>query len=370
MFGERYTLALETGIMAASREFRLDIIDPKSASARSVGLARQVMAADLVTRGDGPERGVRCVVLQNDILSVEVIVDRGLDIGAARIRQMPVSWHSPTGIVAPWFLEQRDSEFLRGFYGGLLTTCGLDHIGPPADRSASRFGYGHRSTEHLPMHGRIGAVPARLEGYGVVETEHGLEAYVTGTVSQVAVFGEHLVLSRRISVAYGSNRVEVSDRVTNCGYATNPLAVMYHVNLGWPLIAPGALVQVAGARVEGDTIGDEITPPVQGSKQKVCTYSVTPDDRGEGVASVVNPRIDQRHAGGVRLRWDASALPSMVRWQVASTAGHYVLGLEPATMYFTSGSPGPAFPSLEPGDSRVLGVSIELDRSPADGHRE
>ena len=100
------------------------------------------------------------------------------------------------------------SEFLRGFYGGLLTTCGLDHIGPPTDRSADRFGYAHRSTEHLPMHGRIGAVPARLDGYGVEETEHGLEAYVAATVTQVAVFGEHLVLSRRISIAYGSTRVE------------------------------------------------------------------------------------------------------------------------------------------------------------------
>jgi hypothetical protein len=351
--------------MAASKSFQLDTIDPKSPGARSVGLARQVMAAELVTKGDGPERGVRCVVLQNDILSIEVIVDRGLDIGAARVRQMPVSWHSPTGIVAPWLLEQRGSEFLRGFYGGLLTTCGLDHIGHPTDRSADRFGYDHRLTEHLPMHGRIGAVPARLSGYGVEETEHGLAAYVVGTVTQVAVFGEHLVLSRRINIAYGSNRVEVSDRVTNCGYATSPLAVMYHVNLGWPVTSPGAVVEVAGVRVQGDAIGHEIAPPVQGSKQKVCIYSVTPDASGQGAASIVNRRVDEHHSAGVRLRWNASALPSMVRWQIANTAGHYVVGLEPSTMQITSASPDPVFPSLEPGDSRALGVAIELERDAA-----
>lgn len=351
--------------MTASTEFRLDAIDPMSANAGSVGLTRQVMAADLVTRGDGPERGVRCVLLQNDILAIEVIVDRGLDIGAARIRQMPVAWHSPTGMVAPWLLEQRDSEFLRGFYGGLLTTCGLDHIGPPSDRSASRFGYEHRSTEHLPMHGRIGAVPGRLDGYGVVETAAGLEAFVAGTMAQVAVFGEHLILSRRISIRYGSNRVEVSDRVTNGGYATSPLGVMYHVNLGWPVIAPGARVQVAGTRVTGDAIGDEITPPVQGSRQKVCTYTVEPDGYGRGSASIINPHIDRSHSGGVRLSWDSAMLPSMVRWQVANTAGHYVLGLEPSTMHFTPGSTDPGCPSLEPGDSRRLGITIDIERGDA-----
>ncbi len=82
-----------------SEEFRVDRVAPKSTEAEAVGLARQMMSADLVMRGDGLERGVRCVVLQNDVISVEVIVDRGLDIGAARIRQMPVSWRSPTEVV-------------------------------------------------------------------------------------------------------------------------------------------------------------------------------------------------------------------------------------------------------------------------------
>ncbi len=250
-------------------EFQLDTIDPKSAIARSVGLARQVMAADLVTRGDGPERGVRCVVLQNDILSIEVIVDRGLDIGAARVRQMPVSWHSPTGIVAPWLLEQRGSEFLRGFYGGLLTTCGLDHIGHPTDRSADRFGYEHRAdraSADARAHRRATGAPQTDTASRRPNAD--LEAYVAGTVAQVAVFGEHLVLSRRISIAYGSSRVEVSDRVTNCGYASSPLAVMYHVNLGWPVTSPGAVVTVPGVRVTGDVIGDEITPPVRAAGRR------------------------------------------------------------------------------------------------------
>lgn len=345
-----------------SGAFRLDQIAPLSRDAGSVGLAGQVMSADLMTREDGRQRGVRCVMLQNDILALEVLVDRGLDIGAARIRQMPVAWNSPTGIVAPWLLEQRDMEFFRGFTGGLLATCGLDHIGHPLERSAGRFGYDHRPAEQLPMHGRIGAIPARLDAYGIAETEEGLEAFVAGTVAQVAVFGEHLELRRRISISYGSPRVRIADRVANRGYAASPLAVLYHVNLGWPVIAPGALIEVAGTQVEGNRIGNEIAPPLPGRKQDVCIYTVEPDGHGIGSASVLNPRVDERHSGGVRLEWAAAALPSLVRWQVANTAGHYVLGLEPSTGRYDASSGALVFPTLEPGEARTLGIEVELGR--------
>lgn len=344
--------------------FQLDVIDPASDAAEDVGLARQVMAADLVTRGDGPERGVRSVLLQSDLLSLEVVVDRGMDIAGARVRQMPVAWQSPTGIVAPWLIEQRDAQFLRGFYGGLLTTCGLDHVGHPTDRSAERFAYPHRALEHLPMHGRISGTPARLAGYGVERTASGLTAFVAGTVAQVAVFGEHLVLSRRISITYGSCRISVADTVTNNGYAASPLAMMYHVNLGWPVLAPGAVVSVDGEHAAGDVIPAEITAPVRGSAQHVSAYSMRPDDAGRANASIVNPRVDEGYSGGVHLSWNASALPSMVRWQVANTAGHYVLGLEPSTARMNNGTGGEVFPILEPGQSRDLGVTIDLERRP------
>ena len=134
----------------AAADWRLDGIDPTGALARGVGLARQAMAADLVTRGDGWERGVRSVLLQNDRISIEVVVDRSLDIASARIRQIPIAWRSPTEIVAPWFVENSGFGPHRGFFGGLLTTCGLDHIGAPAERSAERFGYRARAADAFP----------------------------------------------------------------------------------------------------------------------------------------------------------------------------------------------------------------------------
>jgi hypothetical protein len=266
----------------AATQFRLDEIDPVGALARGIGLARQTMTADLVARGDGWERGLRTMLLQNDRIAVEVVVDRALDIAAARIRQIPVAWRSPTEIVAPWFVEN------RGFFGGLLTTCGLDHIGFPAERSAERFGYSARATDAFPMHGRVSGSPARLMSYGVREEEGQLVASVEGVVSQVAVFGEYLTLTRRVGIAYGSGVVTVHDEAANQGYASSPLAMMYHVNFGWPLVAPGAVVSTPLPRLHGEVDNRLVRPPKPGASERVWMFAVEPDARGRGSAGIAN----------------------------------------------------------------------------------
>ncbi len=262
----------------------LDTIDATGGSARAVGLARQTMAADLITRGDGWERGVRSVLLQNDRIAIEVVVDRALDVASARIRQIPIGWRSPTDIVAPWFVENAGFGPHRGFFGGLLTTCGLDHIGRPTERSAQPFGYAARSTDSFPMHGRISGTPARLSGYGVRERDGKLEAFVEGLVTQVAVFGEHLTLRRRISITYASALIRIEDEVENNGYASSPLAVMYHVNIGWPVVAPGARVKVGGRLLRGDEDFAAVRGPLAGRPERVWFF-----EAGAGAAGIANP---------------------------------------------------------------------------------
>jgi uncharacterized protein DUF4432 len=340
--------------------YLLDDADPTSELARNIGLARQTMAADLVTRGDGWERGVRSVFLHNDKISIEVVVDRGLDIASARIRQIPIAWRSPTEIVAPWFVENSGYGPHRGFFGGLLTTCGLDHIGHPAERSADRFAYPMRAKDALPMHGRISGTPARLSGYGVSEAAGGLEAYVAGIVTQVAIFGEHLALTRRVSINYGSATVRIEDEVANRGYASSPLAMMYHVNIGWPVVAPGARVAVAGRLLRGEGDGSIVRAPALATPERTWLFAVAPDASGRGSASIWNARVDGKHAAGLKLTWDSANLPTIVQWELASGAGHYAIGLEPSTLSVENLPDGSRFPTLEPGERRELGVRIEL----------
>jgi hypothetical protein len=344
----------------AIADYLLGGIDPTGVVARSVGLERQTMTADLVTRQEGWERGVRCSILQNDRIAIEVGGDRALDIASARIRQIPIGWRSPTDIVAPWFVENGGFGPHRGFFGGLLTTCGLDHIGAPAERSAERFGYRARRVDAFPIHGRISGAPARLCANGVREADGGLEAFVEGMVTQVAVFGEHLTLTRRIRIAYGSAVIQVDDQVANRGYTTSPLAVMYHVNIGWPIVAPGATVKTPSRRLRGEGDNSAIHAPAPGASERTWAFAVEPDGSGRGVAGIANARVDDAQAVGARLTWDAAALPTLVQWELANVAGHYVVGLEPSTVFTAATDDGSHFPILEAGQSKRLGVTIEL----------
>ena len=85
-----------------------------------------------------------------------------------------------------------------------------------------------------------------------------------------------------------------------------------------------------------------------------------------GTAEIVNAHIADQMGGGVRPTWDASALPSLVRWQLANVAGHYALGLEPCTGGAEPTSNELSFPTLQPGEARRPGVTIELLKFPSE----
>lgn len=323
------------------------------------------MSADLVTRSDAWERGVRSVLLGNDRIAIEVVVDRGLDIAAARIRQVPIGWRSPTEIVGPWFIENSGFGPHRAFFGGLLTTCGLDHIGAPTERSAERFGYGARQREMLPMHGRASGIPARLLGYGVRSAPTGVQVFVEGQVSQVAVFGEHIVLTRTITLDFGSSTVHITDQIVNEGYALTPSPLLYHVNVGWPVVAPGAQVVVAGTVLLGDGDSTTVDVPETGRQERLWLHSPNVDDEGRATASIINPAIDENTAAGLRIRWETSTLPSLAQWNLANVAGHYAVALEPTTLQLCDDGSVSSSPELEPGESTTTTLELELLYGPA-----
>jgi hypothetical protein len=84
------------------------------------------------------------------------------------------------------------------------------------------------------------------------------------------------------------------------------------------------------------------------------------DERGRGFARIANARIDATRAAGASLTWDASALPRLVQWEIANVAGHYAVGIVPSTALHDNQAAPTRSLILEPGQSRRLGVTIEL----------
>ena len=67
-----------------------------------------------------------------------------------RYKGANLNYIAPCGITAPAYYDARGTEWLRGFYVGFLTTCGLQHIGSPAEIAGEARG----------LHGREANCPA------------------------------------------------------------------------------------------------------------------------------------------------------------------------------------------------------------------
>jgi hypothetical protein len=327
---------------------------------RELGRLSAVAGADLLVHGDGPERGVRIVRLRAGDLEAEVALDRGLDLPRASFRGLPIGWMSPTGVVGPWYAEPAGFGPLRTFFGGLLTTCGLDHAFAPAEADASAYGYPPIATEHRPLHGRVSTTPATLRGYGVERRDDALVVFVEGDVVQARLFGEHLRLRRRIELPVGAGVIAIADQVTNLGQSRTPHLMAYHVNFGWPLVSPTSEVTASlasstpfSAAAEGQDwrrLG-----PMVPSPERVWRHAPVADAEGWGRASIVNRELLDGHAVHARLRWSIGTLPALLQWSVPR-AGHRVIGLEPTNVDFDARPASGVW--LEPGE--VVTHRLEL----------
>ncbi|MGV3712723.1 aldose 1-epimerase family protein [Pseudolysinimonas sp.] len=319
--------------------------------ARRTGTLAQVARVDRLVDEEGPARGARRIrIVTGGGLEVEVHPDRALDLGQVTYRGVPVAWMSPTGMVAPALTESRGQEWLRSFGGGLLATCGLDSFGPPNVDEGVDY----------PQHGRVGVAPATVTRAEV----RGGELVVSGLVRQATVFGENLVLERTWSADLGGATLRLRDVVRNEGAADAGHMVLYHVNVGWPLLDEAAHLELPSREVNprdadarsGAGRWHQIDEPQAGYREQVFGHDFR--DSGTAVVAIDNARIDTRF----ELRFETDTLPALHQWKM-SGEGHYVMGLEPVNVNTFGGRAGAraagTLPVLKPGRS----VSYALDFS-------
>jgi hypothetical protein len=115
-----------------------------------VGDLSQLAGVRVGELGDGFERGVRVADFRTGSgLAFTVLVDRGLDIGWADFGGAALAWRSPAPAAAPAFFEPAGLGWLRGFSGGLVTTCGLTYFGAPVVDEGQALGlHGRASFRH------------------------------------------------------------------------------------------------------------------------------------------------------------------------------------------------------------------------------
>lgn len=313
---------------------------------RHLGDASQLFGVELVTYDDGPERGLRALRFRTGGgLEAEILVDRALDIGAMSLFGVPLGWRSGNGFRHSW-LHEHDAEdglgWLRSF-SGMMNTCGLDHIMGMAEETAEHFNYPYRARVRHGIHGRIAFTPARLTGFGHRWEGERCILYAEGTVRQVTMFGENLELARRIEAELGGRSLEISDRVTNRGFRRTPHALLYHVNLGWPVVAAETRLTMPLERTvfhahdpHATSIGPiDQAPPQSGFREQVYEHALRKEPGGTVPVLLANPGFAGLPGStgiGVAMRYDGRALPAFYQWQNLHE-GDYVIGIEPATCH-------------------------------------
>ncbi len=323
---------------------------------------RGLVEARLVAIEDGPGRGQRLLLLRNAAaVECEIAMDRGFDVAALRWRGSNLGWNGPVG----GGLRARELECEEGLgllrsFDGFLVTCGLDHYGTPTTGPADHFIYPHRLRTHHPLHGRISSQCATLRSYGL-DTESAIPGlWCEAVVRQAAVFGEVLSLHRRIELPMFEPLIRIHDRVVNEGWRPTRHGMLYHINVGYPLLDEGTvLTGDFGKQLLADFTA---APPIARAdvRERFDARHAHGDALGRARAGVFNPGC----AGGTALtiEYSANTLPGLGLWR-AWQSGIYALGIEP-----NSDLPpevvayrGPGTPHyLEAGEARDYQFDIRL----------
>jgi hypothetical protein len=285
----------------------------------------------LVTLGDGAGRGLRTLEFRTGGgLYFEVLVDRAMDIGIATFGDRNVGWRSATGFRHPWLHDGGDEDglaWLRSF-SGLLVTGGLDHTLSARTVAGARYGYPPRAQVKHGLHGRVANIPATLRGYG----RDGSVLWAEGEVRQVAVFGENLLLCRRIEADLGGREIRVFDTVINAGFEPTPHRLLYHINLGWPLLDDGTRFEAAVLETPWRTDNcdgvsfERFTGPADGWEERVFAHRLQSEEDGRTRVRVMNDRLGL----GFELDYDQESFGHLLEW-LNLRSGSYAVALEPTT---------------------------------------
>lgn len=334
----------------------------KSEILKRVGDIEQLAQITSVELKEGNASGVRALDVRNGGgLHFLVIADRGLDITVADISGVPLAIRFHPGEMRPDFHEDHPLAFIKNWAGGLMTTAGLTNVGDP----------GQEGNENLVLHGNYNRIAAKNVQYEGMWEGDEYRLQIRGRVREVAPFYPNLELRRRITTYLGSGKIKVEDEIENIGFRESPFMLLYHCNLGFPLIDENSEVKI-NSKISGFKEGapthdvadwNKISTPVHGIAERVYYHDVEPDIAGYCSAGILNRNIGDGRKLELIMRYKKEQLPFLAQWKMMAE-GEYVLGLEPANCHVEGRlKEREVFKTLQyiqPGEIKKTGLEFEV----------
>lgn len=314
---------------------------------------------------DGASQGVELWLVDTGRVRAAICPTRGMSLWKAHIDGDLLGWQSPViGPVHPSLVpvsEPSGIGWLAGF-DELLVRCGLRSFGAPE--------FGPSGKLLFPLHGHIANLPARNVQIEIDADQSLL--HLTGEVHETRFLQYNFQLSVRYTFAIQQPKIAIHDVVTNAGSGAATMQLLYHINLGAPLLQSGSKLYLNSDRIVARNAHSAqdldawptYLAPTAGFAEQVY-FSASRGDASGWTKCLLATPDSQR---GVALHYRPDTLPYFSQWKntVVDQDG-YVTGLEPGT-----GFPNPRsfeeahgrLVELQGGESREFHLAIERVGSP------
>lgn len=288
-----------------------------------IGHPSQLGGIEEVILAQGKGKGMNLLQIRNTRdLNLTLVCDRCMDMSRLSYKGVNLGWFSPAGYVAPGLYDDAKGRgFLQNFTAGFLTTCGLTAVGISCEDDG----------ENTSMHGLVSSIPC--EHYHYYETED--EIVVEAIIKEASLFYYHTELRRTYRISKTKNQIILSDTATNIGNKTAPSMILYHINLGYPLLSEHLQVMIPeySSKPTLDSFLDDypdrkrMEKPTPGYTEKCYLYDVK-DEGGTAKVGVYNPDCGV----GLTMTYQKADLPFLTQWKMMGEY-EYVLGLEPGNAW-------------------------------------
>jgi len=284
-----------------------------------IGHNSQLYGAEEHRLVGGKGDGMRLFQIKNGRgLEFTVSADRCADISRLSFKGDNFGYFSPCGYVSPQYYDDKEAGFLKSFTAGFFTTCGLTAAGAPCIDEG----------QVLPLHGTISNCPAE-NIYAVTSDD---EIKINAVINQAGIFSDKLMLNRKIVCSLKKNEIKIIDTVKNIGSEVTPLLLLYHMNMGYPLLDEDIRLYIPSKKVtprdehaaEDIDKWNQMLPP-QAGFQEQCYYHKFDE---KGMAAVYNPKLNK----GLAIKFNSKELNYFTQWKMMGEKD-YVLGLEPGNCH-------------------------------------
>lgn len=295
----------------------------KKKTMKFVGSMQQQAFIRAMQYTEGRASGLKAYDVKNDNLRFTILADKCLDVADFSYKGMNLNFLSKPGLQGRNHYDTNGEEALRSIMGGMFFTCGLDNVCAPCNSGGKEY----------PMHGRIRTTPAEQLSSKAEWCGDKYILSVEGQMRESELFGENLVLNRKISTIYGERSILVEDQIENESFREESIMLLYHCNIGYPMLDESARIYLPTEQIRSrDMVSDahiaewnQMRFPEDNEPEYVYIHELRGDKNGDTMAVIVN----EDKQIGICYEFNKQQLPYFMEWK-SLASGDYVVGLEPS----------------------------------------